>query len=304
MFHRVVGSESQARASLPQGVPGIAFVETLFSQDAGRPAHVSQQVAGLHGGNHAQLFEPGEVVAVDELRVLDLVAGVAAFVNLERSLESVQRHAVGAVADGVQRNLEAGGIAIHHHLLQLLRVIEQDAAVVGGVGERLQHGGGERTAATVGDALEGAGLEPGVGRAPFFAHFFQLVERSVEGQPLGYAQGEHAFLLQLAQGQEIFPRRVVLNGGDAVARRFRQGQQQAALALLGGRSRNQAADETSGVFFQPAGGLAVGVADDFAAFGLLAAAGDAGLLQRKRVGDRRVPVHAGEQHRVRGGNRI
>ena len=53
---------------------------------------------------------------MNELCMLDLVARARSPVGAERGLEGIQCDAVGAVADGVQGNLESRGVALYHHL--------------------------------------------------------------------------------------------------------------------------------------------------------------------------------------------
>ena len=54
----------------------------------------------------------GEVGLAHDLRVLDAEAALARPVGRRRLLEGVQDQAVGAVADGVDGELEAGGVRL------------------------------------------------------------------------------------------------------------------------------------------------------------------------------------------------
>ena len=57
-------------------------------------------------------------------------------------LEGVERHVVGAVADGVEAELEAGGGALGGHLVEVVLLVARDAGVGGLVVVRSFHGGG------------------------------------------------------------------------------------------------------------------------------------------------------------------
>ena len=52
--------------------------------------------------------------------------------------EGVEGHVVGAVADGVEAELEAGGGALGGHLVELVLVVAGDAGVAGVVGVGLR----------------------------------------------------------------------------------------------------------------------------------------------------------------------
>ena len=71
-------------------------------------------------------------------------------------VEGVEGHVVGAVADGVEAELEAGGGALGGHLVELVLVVARDAGVGGVVGVGRVHGGGAGAERAVHEALEHA----------------------------------------------------------------------------------------------------------------------------------------------------
>ena len=70
--------------------------------------------------------------------------------------EGVEGHVVGAVADGVEAELEAGGGAFGGHLVELVLVVAGEAGVAGVVGVGRVHGGGAGAEGAVHEALEHA----------------------------------------------------------------------------------------------------------------------------------------------------
>ena len=62
----------------------------------------------LHGRDHAQLAETGDIGGAQVLGVLDAPAEILLIgMGLERRFENVQGFAVGAVADGMHTELKA-----------------------------------------------------------------------------------------------------------------------------------------------------------------------------------------------------
>jgi hypothetical protein len=151
-----------------------------------------------------------------------------------------------------------------------------------GVGrEKRRRPGAQRA---VHESLQGAGLEPRVGRSTFAAHGFELLERGGEREPFRDARRELPFLLQFAINEEILPRGIVLHGGDAVPRDVGQRQLNSLPSLLGGWRRNFAFDQPhGGGFLEHAGRFVFRVALDFAARGIFRLPGNSGELKRQRI---------------------
>ncbi len=68
--------------------------------------------------------------------------------------EGVEGHGVGAVADGVEAELEAGGGALGGHLVEVVLVVAGEAGVAGVVGVGLFEGGGAGAEGAVHEAFE------------------------------------------------------------------------------------------------------------------------------------------------------
>ena len=154
--------------------------------------------------------------------MLDAVAAVAWPVSFGHCLENVQANAVGAIADGVKRQLESSFVALDSHGAQFAWIVREDARrgriITIGFEQRRR----ARTQSAVADGLQRAGLQPWIPIAALCAPILQLIERGIERQPLRDARGEFAVLLQLLINLKIFPCRIVLHGSDTVARDIRQ----------------------------------------------------------------------------------
>src|ERR1700733_9357962 len=120
-------------------------------------------MAGLHGGDDALFFEAAEIGGEQDLGVFDAEAeaggggfgllrggddcGVwAMFGGLWSGIgylfgggEGVEGHVVGAVAYGVEAELEAGGGAFGGHLVEFGLVVAGEAGVAGAVGVGVFH---------------------------------------------------------------------------------------------------------------------------------------------------------------------
>src|SRR5947209_16788796 len=109
--------------------------------------------------------------------------------------ESVERHAVRAVADAVERDLKSGGVAFDDHACELFGRHARDAAVAGVVVEGREHGGGARPQRPVNVALERGQAKAKrvvLERGELRALALNIFERVVELLPLGDAHGEFA----------------------------------------------------------------------------------------------------------------
>lgn len=72
----------------------------------------------LHRGDHAVLAEPGEVGGIDVLGMLDPPAPIT-LVGAGQLADRVERHGVGGIADGVDRDLEGIDRGAAHQVAQL-----------------------------------------------------------------------------------------------------------------------------------------------------------------------------------------
>src|SRR5216683_2060933 len=302
-FDGIIGAEGETRSAFFQRGPGISALDA-FGTDAGfRPAHVVGLVRRLHGGDDFELGKALEIFWGDDLRVLDAVAAVALAIGFCDGFENVERDAVGAVADGVEVELESGLVAFDGQRFQFVGLHDQNAAGLGVVGIRLEHSGGAGTESAVGDHFESAGFEPRVGDAAFGALVFQVVERLGEMQPFGDAHGELAVVFELLVSEEIFPIGIILSGSDAILGEISQNQDDSATALLDAGIRDAGADKLHRrTFLEHAGKLPSGVALEFTAGRIGRVLIEFGELEGERIGDGDVARNLGQQHGIFGGN--
>ena len=93
----------------------------------------------LHGSYDVEFRKTREIHGRDDLRVLDAVAAVAGAVGLGDRGENVQRDAIGAIANGVERQLKPGLVALNSHRRELFRIVGEDSTGRGIVGIGLEH---------------------------------------------------------------------------------------------------------------------------------------------------------------------
>src|SRR5713226_5388718 len=98
--------QSERKASVEHRAPGVTRPGALVPEPLFGPAPVVNGVVGLHARNHPEPSEPREIFRANVLRVLD-AEPVARGVPAAHALEQVQDLGVGAVADGVNGDLNA-----------------------------------------------------------------------------------------------------------------------------------------------------------------------------------------------------
>ncbi len=226
----------------------------------------------------------------------------------------VENRGVAALADGVDRSLEARRVGGGDAALQLAlgeHVAGEEAGGPGGVGVGFEEDRGGGAEGTVGVALETAERQPLVAPTLRLDEVaLRLPERDRRAERDAYRQlsGGASSLVDRPFGEQRPCRPVaeVDHRGDAAPRRFAQRGVQGVGELGVRRWRNDAEDEVHcAVFLQDAGRLAGRrVAHDHAAAGVLGVASDAGSRQGPRVGERHVPVEAGDEHRMVTGRRV
>ena len=134
----------------------------------------------------------------------------------------------------------------------------------------------------------------------------ELVERIVEGQPLAEMRAVSLpVLFDLFEDLKIFPALgVVLHGGDAPGGCIGKSQFHGLASLVVSGPRDGVLHSLARRLAQNAGGLAVGIAIDFAALGIAAGDGDAGELQRARIGDGDMAIHATQKNGMIAGDLV
>ena len=159
----------------------------------------------------------------------------------------------------------------------------------------LFHGGGAGAEGAVHEAFELGEMEAEVVGWVTGAALFEDIDGLVEVHPLGDAEGEFSGVLELFEGQEVFPVGVVLDACDSVGECVCDGDGEGLATFFEGWWRNFAEDEgIGGGFAQDSRGFAGGVAVDFGAGGVGGGGGDVGGGEGGGVGYGHVTVHAAE----------
>ncbi len=134
---------------------------------------------------------------------------------------------------------------------------------------------------------------------------FEDFDGLVEVHPLAYAEREFVGVLELFEGEEVFPVGVVLDAGDSVGECVCDGDGEGLATFFEGWRRNFAEDEgTSGGFAEDSRGIAGGVAVDFGAGGVGGGWGDVGGGEGGGVGYGHVAVYAAEDGGVAACDRV
>ena len=243
----------------------------------------------LHGGYYVELGKTREIFESDDLGVLDAIAAIAGAVGFGDGFEDIEGDAIGAVADGVEGELEASFVALDGHLAKFIGIHDEDARSGGVVGVRREHSCGTRAESTVGDHFQGARFKPRIGDAALTAQILQIAQRRGEAEPFGDADGELAFFLDVAIDEEIVPIGIVLDGGDAIFGKVNENQVDAFAALRGRRIGHVLSYEAHcRTFFQNAREFAVLGAFEFSSFGIGGVVQDASKFEGEGVSDRDV----------------
>ncbi len=329
-FDGVVGAEGEGDVVVEEALPGVGVLDALETETVGGPFHVGEQMAGLHGGDDAFAGEAVEVGREQDLGVFDAKAeaggggdgwgwcgddvGVGAaggggrrcgVGDLLGGSEGVEGDVVGAVADGVEADLEACGGAFGGELDELVLVVTGEAGVGGVVGVGLVHGCGAGAEGAVHEALEHGEVEERIVGWVAGAALLEDGYGLVEVEPLGDAEVELAGVFELFEGEEVPPLGVVLDGGDAVGEGVVDGYVEGLAALFECGRRDFVEDEVAGGgLAEDAGGAAGGVAVDLCAGGIGGVGGDVGGGEGGGVGEGHVAVDAGEDGWVVSGDLV
>ena len=176
--------------------------------------------------------------------------------GLLRGLECVERHVIGAVADGVEAELEAGDGALGGHLVEVVLLEARDAGVGGLVVVRRFHGCGAAAERAVHEAFEHAEMQQRIVEVVAGAALLEVADREVEVDPLVDAEREFVFAFEAFEDEPVVPCREVLHGGDAVSERVLDGELEGLAAHVIAGRRNMFFDEGArGRFADDAGGL-------------------------------------------------
>ena len=302
---RPVGAEGETGAGVGERAEGIAAPDPLGTQPVAGPAPVVGEVDRLHRGDDAEPAEAGDLLAAQVLGVLDAEAAVARPVGGGHLGEEVEQHGVGALADGVHRDLETLAVGGGDPAFEAPRrepIVGEQPDRAGGVGVGFEEVGGGRAERAVHVGLEAAEAEPVVA-APGGADAVALALPGGDRRPRVEPHGELAAVARPLERGQLLPLRDVLHRGDAHPRRLgeRRGERRVVLRVREGRDLG--AHQRHGGVLEDAGRLAGRrVADDLAPGRVGGLLGDAGERQRARVGEAHVAVEPVEEDRhVAGG---
>ena len=225
--------------------------------------------------------------------------------GLAGPFEGVEGHVVGAVADGVEAELEACHGAVGGHLVEVVLLVAGDAGVGGLVGVGGFEGGGAGAEGAVHEALEHGGVEEGIVEGGRRWRSLRLSTGVSKASHSADAEMEFVVVFEVFEDEEVVPVGEVLDGGDAVGEGVGDGDFEGLAALFARGRRDDFVDEgEGGRFADDAGGFAVGVAVDFAAGGIGGCGGDAGGGEGGGVGDGDVAVGAVEDGGMAGGDGV
>src|SRR3954465_9553085 len=112
-------------------MPRPFFANTIYC-----PIHISEQMVGLHGGDHSQLAETRELVRRHYLRMFDPPAMIfTSWIGHSRLVlpkkafrfrKTLQSHLHTTVADGMEPHVEAGCRPVIYQRVELrLRVLRK-----------------------------------------------------------------------------------------------------------------------------------------------------------------------------------
>ena len=204
--------------------------------------------------------------------------------------------------------LQARRVGAHHHRAQIVERIEQEAALIRGIRERLQHGCRMRPKGPVHEAFDATGPKPPVSAA---------IPLDVFGEPLPFSERRHGidarhqvaarfYAAIRIKGHPALIRILqhVVHGRDAVRRHVLHRGSQIALELPFRRRRDRLLHKLHGVVLQDARRPAVIVTDDLAPGDVRRIRIDTRLLQCERIRERHVSVEAEYPQRVLGGDSV
>ena len=116
--------------------------------------------------------------------------------GLLRGLKGVERHVIGAVADGVEAELEAGDGALGGHLVEVVLLKARDAGVRGLVVVGRFHRCGAGAERAIHEALEHAEMQQRIVEVVAGAALLEVADRKVEVDPLVDAERKFIFALE------------------------------------------------------------------------------------------------------------
>ena len=301
-----VGAERQPHAAVEQGAKGVRRLCALGPDAPLRPLTVVDGVIRLHRSNDREPLEALEVFGRDVLQVLDAPAPLARAVGFFDLAERVEDRRDGLVADGVDAELQTGGVGADQPRAKGFEVLHLggDEAVTGRVEKRLEKPRGRGPQRSVGVPFDRA--EPQERRAERAAQAdARLVLPARLHRRVVDARGQLAALGQPGVRRYVAPLGIhVLHAGDTERGCVGQRALRRRPPLFRGGLRYDLVDQVHRRVLEHSGRLAAHVAHDLAARRRLRLRGDAGELERLGIRQRLVAVVAVDEDRRRRGRRV
>ena len=134
-------------------MPSVGAFDAFRTEAIGGPAFVVEQMRRLHRGDYAERSETREIFGGDYLSVFDSIAPVARAICFLGGGECVESNSIGAVTDGVKRELKAGAIALDCHLRESGWIEAHDAGLCRIIGVGSEERSGSRTEGAIEDCF-------------------------------------------------------------------------------------------------------------------------------------------------------
>ena len=311
--HGIVAAERLNGAGVVEFFEGVRPRTTLGAEQWGvilQGGLVGGGKDRLCAGDDAQLLEAREVAEGGDFDVFDTMATALGAIHARGMGVGIERDSHSAVADGVELDLEAGGVVAGHALVHSGGGPEGEAGIVRpGIG--FEHGGGLRVDRAIQHAFGDPDAQPRAVRAvaqhgvPPHGGGRRIGGERKSGavahaQGVGFggrAQDREHRMCRVATGG-------ILNQYDTERCRLSRLLIKAAGNVGGCRLGHEAHDQLSRRLFQQTSGHASGFALDHAARGVGRYRGNLGHHQGPRVGERLVAVAIGEHDGLVGEGRV
>ena len=302
-FDGGIGAADDSGSLAEEGLPDIsALFGALWADASVDPGHIRGTMGGLHGGDDAKFGKAWDVGGVEDLRVFDTEAWVFGLgMGAKTSLVCVQDDSVGSVADGVNPELKSSLKCLVHDLLEGIGFPHEQATIFGVVIVRFEECGATGAKSAVRQQFEGTDGEVMVSQPDLWALCEVLVSQfcvaSVEHEV--HAKGEFVFAEKfLVQLERRTSDTSVMKGGKPCRQAFSHGDMESAFFLVGGGRGDMFSDEAHRGIDENAGGMAILVAEDFAAGRVGSVFGDPCELYGFLVGPTRMTIDSAQKDGV------
>ena len=300
MFNGEVGAVGDDHAALEERTPRVRAAQAALAESVACPVHVARLVGGLHGRDHTELREAWDVVVVEDLRMLHAKAVVSRGCGLEGRLVRVEHEPVAAVSDRVRVDLKARAQRARRNVEYVRGGGDEQAGGLGVVRVGLEQRRAARAERTVLIELHRAHPEHPVVEAALRTAFEPGIDRRrVVGDHRVHPDVERTLATEFLVELEHLRRGAgVVHTGEAPPMHLGDRELDRVLHLRASLRGDRAIDHPLRVVDEDTGRVALCIAFDRAAAGVRARLGDTGLLQRERIHEAGMPVHAFEEDGV------